>query len=62
VWTVEEHPTRSGGCPTCGTSGECAAQQVARDIALLYLIRKTTTIVRRSRATLARLDQKRATT
>lgn len=62
VWTVEEHPPWSGGCPTCGTAGECDAQQAARDVALLYMIRKTAIVVRRSRATVARFDQKRATT
>jgi hypothetical protein len=62
VWTVEEHPPWSGGCSTCGTAAECDAQQAARDVALLYMIRKTTTIVRRSRVTVARFDQKRATT
>lgn len=62
TWTVEAHPPWSGCCPACRMSDQCDAQQAVRDVALLYMIRKTANIVRRSRATLAQFDQKRATT
>lgn len=59
VWIVEEHPPWSGGCSSCGTPGECDQLLAARDVALLFLIRKSTEVVRRSRATIARFDKKR---
>lgn len=46
VWTVEEHPPWNGNCPTCGTPGACEAQQRGDVVALEYLIKKTTELIR----------------
>lgn len=62
VWTVEEHPPWSGGCTTCGTSTACDAQRAGRDVALEFLLRKSTAVLTRSQANADRFDQKRATT
>lgn len=53
VWTVEEHPPWSGGCPICGTEGVCDMQRTADGLALEYLIRASTDRVRRVRERLA---------
>jgi hypothetical protein len=61
VWLVDEHPPWDRNCPTCHTAGPCTDQLLAHGIALQFLIRKSTEIVRRSQANLARRDWKRAT-
>jgi hypothetical protein len=53
VWTVEEHPPWDDHCPTCGTDGACDTQRQADELALDYLIRKSTELVRRSRERIA---------
>lgn len=53
LWTVEEHPPWNGDCPTCGTDGPCETQQAGDGLALDYLIRRTTDLVRCSRERLA---------
>lgn len=59
VWVVESHPTWDGGCPTCHTDKACDEQWRANGVALEFLIRKSTELVRRSKANIARFDEKR---
>ncbi len=46
VWTVEEHPPWNGNCPACGTAGACDAQRRGDVVALEYLIKKSTELIR----------------
>lgn len=50
VWTVETHPPWDGNCPEYGRPGTCPDQQRGDVIALEYLIRKSTEIMRRCAA------------
>lgn len=56
VRIVEEHPPWDGNCRNCGTSEPCSAQLIGDELALVYAIRKSTDLVRRSRANVAAFD------
>lgn len=59
VWTVELHPPWDGGCRTCDVLNPCAEQRKASNLALEFLIRRSTDLMRRSKTTVARFDEKR---
>lgn len=61
AWTVELHPPWDGhGCPTCATTTPCDDQQRAEGLATEFLLRKSADLVARARATITRIEQKRA--
>lgn len=60
VWVVEEHPPWDGGCSTCDTAGPCPYLRRAEYIGTEFLVRKSWELIYRSRANIARFDQKRA--
>lgn len=59
VWVVESHPSWDGGCSACRTDRACDEQRRANGVALEFLIRKSTKLVRRSKANIARFDEMR---